>query len=84
MISVGYSCREYVPSTVFGHMHKKLYSMLTTTCNIRAGFSGGPVFSIDRKLLGLTVGKLNIGTIHFVLPSTVFMETINKYIITNS
>jgi len=55
-----------------------------TTCNVRAGFSGGPVFSIDKKLLGLTIGKLNIGTFHYVLPSTEFVETINKYIITNS
>lgn len=84
MFSVGFACREYVPSTVFGHMHKMINSILTTTCDVRAGFSGGPVFSIDRKLLGLTVGKLNLGTIHFVLPSTEFMETINKYIITNN
>ncbi|KAL5242321.1 hypothetical protein ACI65C_009731 [Semiaphis heraclei] len=84
IFSVGYPCREYVPSTVFGHMHKMLYSILTTTCNVRAGFSGGPVFSIDRKLLGLTIGKLNMGSIHFVLPSSVFVETINKYIITNN
>jgi len=85
MFSVGFSCREYVPSTVFGHMHKMiLQSMLMTTCNVRAGFSGGPVFSIDSKLLGLTIGKLNMGTFHFVLPSTEFVETINKYINTNS
>jgi len=84
MFSVGFPCREYVPSTVFGHMHRMISSILTTTCNVRAGFSGGPVFSINRKLLGLTVGKLNMGTIHFVLPSTEFVETINKYIITNS
>ncbi|XP_008185200.1 peroxisomal leader peptide-processing protease isoform X1 [Acyrthosiphon pisum] len=84
MFSVGFACREYVPSTVFGHMHRMIYSILTTTCNVRAGFSGGPVFSIDRKLLGLTVGKLNMGTFHFVLPSIEFVETINKYIITNN
>lgn len=84
MFSVGFSCREYVPSTVFGHVHKMIYSILMTTCNVRAGFSGGPVFSIDKKLLGLTIGKLNIGTFHYVLPSTEFVETINKYIITNS
>jgi len=84
MFSVGFGCREYTPSTVFGHMHRMIHSILTTTCNVRAGFSGGPVFSIDRKLLGLTVGKLNMGTFHFVLLSTEFVETINKYIITNS
>ncbi|KAL4084444.1 hypothetical protein QTP88_028262 [Uroleucon formosanum] len=81
---VGFSCREYMPSTVFGHMHRMIYSILMTTCNVRAGFSGGPVFSIDRKLLGLTIGKLNIGTFHYVLPSTEFVETIKKYIITNN
>jgi len=84
MFSVGFGCREYTPSTVFGHMHRIIHTILTTTCNVRAGFSGGPVFSIDRKLLGLTVGKLNMGTFHFVLLSTEFVETINKYIITNS
>jgi hypothetical protein len=83
MFSVGFPCQEYVPSTVFGHMYRMIHNILTTTCNVREGFSGGPVFSIDRKLLGLTVGKLNVGTIHFVLPSTEFVETINKYIITN-
>ncbi|XP_060869680.1 peroxisomal leader peptide-processing protease isoform X2 [Metopolophium dirhodum] len=81
---VGYACREYAPSTNFGHMHGMMHSILTTTCHVHAGFSGGPVFSIDRKLLGLTVGKLNIGTFHFVLLSTEFMKTINKYIITNN
>ncbi|XP_025198766.1 peroxisomal leader peptide-processing protease-like isoform X1 [Melanaphis sacchari] len=84
MFSVGFPCREYVPSTSFGHMHRMIHSMLTTTCNVREGFSGGPVFSMDRKLLGLTVGRLNVGTIHFVLPSTEFVETINKYILTNN
>uniref|UniRef100_A0A2S2NPN0 Peroxisomal leader peptide-processing protease n=1 Tax=Schizaphis graminum TaxID=13262 RepID=A0A2S2NPN0_SCHGA len=84
MFSVGFPCREYVPSTVFGHMYRMIHNILTTTCNVREGFSGGPVFSIDRKLLGLTVGKLNVGTIHFVLPSIEFVKTINKYIITNN
>lgn len=84
MFAVGFPCREYAPATVFGHMQRVVYSILMTSCNVHRGFSGGPVFSIDRKLLGLTIGKLNTGTIHFVLPSTEFMETINKYIITNS
>ncbi|KAF0766541.1 peroxisomal leader peptide-processing protease-like [Aphis craccivora] len=84
MFSVGFPCREYVPSTVFGHMHRMIHGILTTTCNVREGFSGGPVFSVNRQLLGLTIGKLNVGTIHFVLPSTEFVETINKYIITNN
>ncbi|KAE9542995.1 hypothetical protein AGLY_002906 [Aphis glycines] len=84
MFSVGFPCREYVSSTVFGHMHRMIHGILTTTCNVREGFSGGPVFSVDRQLLGLTVGKLNVGTVHFVLPSTEFVETINKYIITNN
>lgn len=55
-------------------------SILTTTCNICTGFSGGPLFTTDRQLLGLTIGKLSMDTVHFVLPSTEFMEIINLYI----
>lgn len=58
-------------------------TLLTTTCNICAGFSGGPLLTTDRQLLGLTIGKLNNDNVHFVLPSTEFMEIIFLYIHTN-
>lgn len=60
------------------------FSILTTTCNVCSGFSGGPVFTNDENLLGLTIGKLSVGTMNFVLPSSEFMNTIEKYIQTNS
>lgn len=59
------------------------FGLLTTTCDVRKGFSGGPVFTIEGILLGLTIGKLSVGTISFVLPSTEFVETIKTYIHTN-
>lgn len=81
---MGYGLRENVPSIVFGYVHRLSFSILITTCNVRIGFSGGPVFSTsDGKLLGLTIGKLSVGTVNFVLPSIEFVETIKKYIHTN-
>lgn len=68
----------------FGYVHKLSFSILTTTCNVYKGFSGGPVFAAsDGKLLGLTIGKLSVGTVNFVLPSIEFVEIIKKYIHNN-
>lgn len=79
---VGYAFEENEPSTVFGHVHTISFSIMTTTCDIHTGFSGGPVFMGD-KLLGLTIGKLSVGSIHFVLPSIEFVDIIKKYMYTN-
>lgn len=83
VFAIGYGCKENIPSTVFGYVVKVPVSMLMTTCNVRLGFSGGPVFSSDRKLLGLTIGKLSVGNVNFVLPSAEFMDTIKYYILIN-
>lgn len=83
VFAVGYALRENGPAAVFGHVHVMSYSILTTTCDVRTGFSGGPVFTGGRDLLGLTVGKLSVGTLNFVLPTSEFVNTIEKYIRTN-
>lgn len=83
MLAVGYASAEKIPSTVFGQINRIPFSMITTTCNVHLGFSGGPVFSSNRRLLGLIVGKLSVGSINFVLPVTEFMETVKNYISKN-
>lgn len=83
VFAVGYALGENILSTAVGYILKVSSSVLTTTCNVHIGFSGGPVFTSNGKLLGLTVGKLNVGTVNFVLPSTVFLETLNKFIQSN-
>lgn len=84
VFAVGYAFGENVPTTVFGHVHMVSFSIMTTTCDVRSGFSGGPVYTNNKDLLGLTVGKLSVGTVNFVLPSSEFLDTIEKYILTNS
>lgn len=79
VLAVGYACKEKKLSTVFGSVQKISFAILTTTCNVQAGFSGGPVFTIYGKLLGLTIGKLNVGLMNFVLPSVEFDQTIKIY-----
>lgn len=79
VFAVGYACKEKNYSIVCGHVQKISLAILTTTCNVRAGFSGGPVFTIDGKLLGLTIGKLSVGSVNFVLPSTEFEQPIKMY-----
>lgn len=83
MFAVGYTCVNNVPAVVFGRIQRTSFTTITTNCNVRIGFSGGPVFTSDGQLVGLTTGKLSLGTVHFVLPSTEFIEPIKKYIVTN-
>ncbi|XP_025411809.1 peroxisomal leader peptide-processing protease-like isoform X2 [Sipha flava] len=83
VFAVGYACKENVTSTIFGRVLSISLGLLTTTCNVCKGFSGGPVFTNEGKLLGLTIGKLSVGTVNFVLPSAEFVETIKTYIHTN-
>lgn len=80
---MGFAYKQYTFSTTFGYVQMMKFTMLTTTCDVCPGFSGGPVFTSDRQLLGLTIGKLSLGTVHFVLPSTEFMKTINSFIQSN-
>ncbi|VVC42212.1 Peptidase S1, PA clan [Cinara cedri] len=83
VFAVGYACEENVPAIVFGNVQKSTLNTITTSCNVRTGFSGGPVFTSDGQMLGLTIGKLSLGIVHFVLPSTKFISTIKKHILTN-
>lgn len=83
MFAVGFANQENVISSVFGHVLSISFGLLTTTCDVRKGFSGGPVFTNKGKLLGLTIGKLSVGTVNFVLPSIEFVETIKTFIHTN-
>lgn len=82
MFAVGYVCGDNAAATVFGCIQSALFGTITTSCNVCTGFSGGPVFTSNNRLLGLTVGKLSVGTVHFVLPTTEFIGNIKKYIVT--
>jgi len=84
VITVGYASGDRVPSTVSGCVRSMTFNVLTTACNVRTGFSGGPVFAAsDGRLLGLTVAKLSVGAVNFVLPSIEFVKTINEFNQTN-
>lgn len=82
-IAVGYGVGEYDISTVHGYVLGTSFGLLTTTCNVLVGFSGGPVFTDNGRLLGMTVAKLNGHSVHFALPFLEIKETIQKYISTN-
>lgn len=82
-IAVGYGLGEYDVSTIHGYVLGTSFGLLTTTCNVPVGFSGGPVFTDDGRLLGLTVAKLSVRSVHFALPFPEIKETIQKYISTN-
>ncbi|XP_050442300.1 peroxisomal leader peptide-processing protease-like isoform X2 [Adelges cooleyi] len=64
VFAVGYPSIEKKLKISFGHIHATpLSSILTTNCQVYLGFSGGPVFGKDNKLLGLTIGMLNVDII---------------------
>jgi len=82
---MGYTLGErHRPSAVSGYVREIGFDVLTTTCVVGLGFSGGPVFAADNgHLLGLIVGQLNLGAVNFVLPAVTFVKTIDKYVQTN-
>lgn len=82
MVAIGYDLAKYSVSTAHGSVFKVSNSQLLTTCRVRKGFSGGPVFADDLRLLGLTVGMMK-GFMHVSLLSSAFMGTIKNYIRTN-
>lgn len=80
VFAVGYAQGKHVPSTVSGNVLMISLSVFTTTCDVRTGFSGGPVFAVNTgQLLGITFGKSSVGTVNFALPSTEFVKIINEY-----
>lgn len=83
MICAGYAFKTFELSTVFGCVYEMSYGILTTTCKVHLGYSGGPVLTSDKQLLGLIIGQLKEGSANIVLPSTKFMKIIQKYIHTN-
>lgn len=83
VMAAGYACKDNLVSTVFGFMLEVSLGVLMTNCKIRAGFSGGPIFSTEGQLLGLTIGMLSSGSVNFGLSFTEFGNIIKDFIKNN-